>query len=155
MSDKKPTKKAPVKKPAATKAPAKKQFALPKHSSMMFVHTKMVNQTTGQELETFSGVPVKADCPYIEVIWDPSSKHLGVNNVHQKETVQYLTKLNNKGLPQRNNDAKTMNQAPFAQERKIMVTPVDYYLHDIYEIKAFLEMIAVNPDFDFDKFIKA
>jgi hypothetical protein len=155
MSDTKPTKKTAEKKTAAKKTPVKKQVVLQSIPSMMFIHTKMVNQATGQELETFSGVPTTLDCPYIEVIWDPSSKHLGVNNVHSKETVQYLTKLNNKGLPQRNNDLKTQGHQPYVQERKIMNTPVDYYMHDIYEVKAFLQMIAINPDFDFDKFIKA
>lgn len=143
----------PTKKPAAKKAPAKKAISLPALDNMMLVHSELKDHT-GQVVESFSAIPVIADCPYIEVMFDPKDNKLGVKGIHQVESIQYLTKLNNKGLPQINSDQKTQAMQPYAQERVFMTLPTEYYLSDEKEIDAFLKMIAVNKDFNWKKFWK-
>jgi hypothetical protein len=144
----------PTKKPAAKKAPAKLGISLPALDNMLLVHAQMKDPQSGEPLESFSAIPIDKDCPYLEVMFDPRDNTLGIKGIHQIESIQYLTKLNNKGLPQVNGDRNTQAFQPYAQERKFMKLPQEYYLRDEKEIGTFLKMVAVNKDFDWKKFWK-
>ena len=144
----------PTKKPAAKKAPATKAISLPALNNMLLVHAQMKDPQSGEPLESFSAIPITADCPYLEVMFDPRDNTLGIKGIHEVESIQYLTKLNNKGLPQINSDKHTQAMQPYAQERVFMTLPQEYYLRDEKEIEAFLNMVAVNKDFNWKKFWK-
>jgi hypothetical protein len=142
MSDEKPTKKKAT--------PKKKAVVHPPLGNMLIVGNQLISNT-GQVTKTFSCIPVDLSCPYLECLFDPAENMLGIISVNTKDTLQQVTKLDNKGLPKRNQDGNTMQQAPFFTERIVMNAPQEYYIRDKEEISAFLTMVAVNPEFNWEE----
>ena len=96
--------------------------------------------------ETFRMLPITEECPFNEVIFDPSTKVLAVISKDQKEKPQMMPKLNDKGqiIPLK---VTTENgQAKYVEERKMMDTYYEYYLDKTDDIKAFINHFAVNPE---------
>lgn len=92
--------------------------------------------------KTFRLMPVTNDCPFVEAIYDPSTKVLAIIG---KTTVQkplMLPKLNDKGqtIPIKGAESRVV------EERRIMDTFTEYYMDNTTEIIDFIKRFVVNAD---------
>ena len=101
---------------------------------------------------TFKMLPTSNDCPFNEVLYDPTAKILAIVAKEKKQGYRMIPKINDKGKPV----ITTERGASFeVQERKLMETFYEYYLEDIDDIKNFVEKFATNSkEFDWQSFLK-
>ena len=91
---------------------------------------------------SFRTVPMTANCPYVECIFDPQSKVFVVISKTKRNTLQMLPKLDDYG------QAITGTKGTKQERHKLEVFQ-EYYISDAESIKSFIEAIAVNTDFDY------
>lgn len=110
--------------------------------------TMMLVESTWQDTKTFKMIPVSNDCPYVECIYDPSSKVLVLIGKTTKTSLHMLPKLDEYGKAiSGNRGAK--------QERKSIDTFQEYYIEEEKDIKEITKMFAVNASkFDIAKFLE-
>lgn len=110
--------------------------------------TMMLIESTWQDSKTFKMIPVSNDCPYVECIFDPSSKVLVVIGKTTKTSLHMLPKLDEYGKAiSGNRGAK--------QERRSIDTFQEYYIEEEKDIKEITKMFAVNASkFDIAKFLE-
>jgi len=108
----------------------------------------MLVESTWQDTKTFKMIPVSNDCPYVECIYDPSSKVLVVIGKTTKTSLHMLPKLDEYGKAiSGNRGAK--------QERRSIDTFQEYYIEEEKDIKEITKMFAVNASkFDIAKFLE-
>lgn len=97
---------------------------------------------------SFRAMPVTADCPYVECIFDPESKVFVVISKTKRNTLQMLPKLDEYG--QAITGTKGMKQ-----ERHKLEVFQEYYISNVDSIKELINLIAVNADFDYLSFVNA
>ena len=99
---------------------------------------------------TFKLIPVSQDCPYNEVIFDPSSKALAIISKETKTTLHMLPKLTDTGDVMRIKVHKRENGKDYAETRINLETFYEYFIEEKSEILHFITSFAVNADnFDF------
>lgn len=110
--------------------------------------TMMLVESTWQDTKTFKMIPVSNDCPYVECIYDPSSKVLVLIGKTTKTSLHMLPKLDEYGKAiSGNRGAK--------QERRSIDTFQEYYIENEKDIKELVKMFAVNASkFDIAKFLE-
>ena len=110
--------------------------------------TMMLVESTWQDTKTFKMIPVSNDCPYVECIFDPSSKVLVLIGKTTKTSLHMLPKLDEYGKAiSGNRGAK--------QERRSIDTFQEYYIEEEKDIKEITKMFAVNASkFDIAKFLE-
>ena len=110
--------------------------------------TMMLVESTWQDTKTFKMIPVSNDCPYVECIYDPSSKVLVLIGKTTKTSLHMLPKLDEYGKAiSGNRGAK--------QERRSIDTFQEYYIEEEKDIKEITKMFAVNASkFDIAKFLE-
>ena len=110
--------------------------------------TMMLVESTWQDTKTFKMIPVSNDCPYVECIYDPSSKVLVLIGKTTKTSLHMLPKLDEYGKAiSGNRGAK--------QERRSIDTFQEYYIEEDKDIKEIVKMFAVNASkFDVAKFLE-
>lgn len=108
----------------------------------------MLVESTWQDTKTFKMIPVSNDCPYVECIYDPSSKVLVLIGKTTKTSLHMLPKLDEYGKAiSGNRGAK--------QERRSIDTFQEYYIEEEKDIKEITKMFAVNASkFDIAKFLE-
>jgi len=112
----------------------------------------LVTSTWGSK-KTFKLIPVTADCPYNEAIFDADNKVLAVISKEKKESLHMLAKLNEFGDPQTMKIGRRANGKDFAEERKTLETFYEYYVENISEVENFINMFAINADsFDYKQY---
>lgn len=94
--------------------------------------------------DSFRMMPITDDCPFLEVIFDPSTKVLAVIGRSMKDKPQMVPKLNGKGQPITVKSAE--GTAGLAEERLVFESYYEYYVDDPEDIKNFVEMYALNFD---------
>lgn len=99
---------------------------------------------------TFKMMPSSMDCPYNEVIYDPENKVLAVVGKEKKQAYRMVPKLDDKGRPV---EVRTASGMSYAQERKIMENFYEYYIDNVSDIETFINMFALNADFDWKRFL--
>ncbi len=109
----------------------------------------MVYSSDWQGQKSFRMLPVSEDCPFNEVIFDPTSRVLAVISKDQKEKPQMLPKLNGNGqmIMLKGLQAETSNpyQPTYVEERHMMDAYYEYYLDNETDINTFVELFAINP----------
>lgn len=92
--------------------------------------------------KTFRLMPITNDCPFVEAIYDPSTKVLAIIGKTMSDKPVMLPKLNDKGQPisLKTPDNKT------AEERRIINTFTEYYLDSVEDIHDFIKRFAVNAE---------
>lgn len=110
--------------------------------------TMMLVESTWQDTKTFKMIPVSNDCPYVECIYDPSSKVFVLIGKTTKTSLHMLPKLDEYGKAiSGNRGAK--------QERRSIDTFQEYYIEEEKDIKELVKMFAVNASkFDIAKFLE-
>jgi hypothetical protein len=110
--------------------------------------TMMLVESTWQDTKTFKMIPVSNDCPYVECIYDPSSKVFVLIGKTTKTSLHMLPKLDDYGK------AITGNKGA-KQERRSIDTFQEYYIEEEKDIKEITKMFAVNASkFDIAKFLE-
>lgn len=105
--------------------------------------------------KTFKMIPVTTDCPYNEAIYDADAKVLALVSKEKKQSMHMVAKLDDFGDVKPMKVGRRANGKDYAEERKTLETYYEYYLENKEEIKALINMIAVNADsFDVDQYLK-
>jgi hypothetical protein len=95
---------------------------------------------------TFKMLPLTADCPFNEVIFDPRSATLAIVAKDQKERLQLIEKLDELGNPVPDKKRRTAEGEPvYLRERKPMKMYYEYFLQNKQDVQAFVDTFAVNP----------
>jgi hypothetical protein len=111
-------------------------------------------QSDWNEDKTFKMIPLTNDCPYIEVIYDPSSKVLVMISRVSMTKLHMLPKLDDNGDPAPLK-APRKNGRSVKEERKTIETFQEFYIDNVDAIDALIDIFAVNKDkFDYKKYIK-
>ena len=95
---------------------------------------------------SFKAIPINKDCPYMEAIFDPSSKILAVISKHSKQSYHMLPKLDDNGDPQKLKLQKRDNGKDFKEERRLIETYAEYYISNKSEIDTFINAFCLNAD---------
>lgn len=107
----------------------------------------MLVQATWQESQTFRMIPTGNDCPYVECIFDPSTKVFVVISKIKKTTLHMLPKLDEYGQPLTGNKG-------MKQERHKLEVFQEFYVEDFEAMQELIKLFAINADtFDYKKFI--
>lgn len=110
--------------------------------------TMMLVESTWQDTKTFKMIPVSNDCPYVECIYDPSSKVFVLIGKITKTSLHMLPKLDEYGKAVSGNRGAK-------QERRSIDTFQEYYVENEKDIKELVKMFAVNASkFDVAKFLE-
>lgn len=111
----------------------------------------LITGSWGQK-KTFKLIPVTPDSPYNEAIYDPDSKVLALIGKEKKQSMHMVAKLNEFGDITPMKVGKRTNGKDYAEERKVLETYYEYYIDTPEEIKAVIDLLAVNADtFDYSQ----
>jgi hypothetical protein len=107
--------------------------------------TMMLVESSWHETQTFKMIPISNDCPYVECIFDPSSKVFVIISKVTKTSLHMLPKLDDYG--------KAISGLKGAkQDRKSIDTFQEYYIVDTNSIKEIINLFAINAKkFDITK----
>ena len=106
--------------------------------------------------KTFKLIPVSTECPYIEAIFDPSSKILAIISKEKKPTYHMVPKLDDNGDQVPMKMGKRANGKDHKEQRVMMDTYQEYYINDLEEIETLVQAFAVNAkSYDYKKTIDA
>lgn len=111
-------------------------------------------KSSWNEGQTFRMLPLTQDCPYVECIYDPTTKVFVVISRISKTTLHMLPKLDDNGDPA---PLKTprKNGRNVKEERKTIETFQEYYIEDMDAIEELISTFAVNKKtFDYKIFFK-
>jgi len=125
---------------------------LPRIGNVLLV-TSVHKSSDNKIVPSFTGIPMDDNCPFVELMFDPETKTLGVITKHKKPMFQLVPKIDNLGLAKKNT-GRNAEQYPYIQERFTMETFHEQYVRTPAEIDAFLKMYACNNDFDWMSFLK-
>lgn len=105
--------------------------------------------------KTFKLIPVTIDCPYVEAIFDPSSKMLAIISKISKDSYHMVPKLDDNGDTQGLKIGKRPNGKDFKEQRVLMGTNAEYYISERDDITNIINGFAINADsFDFAKYFE-
>lgn len=106
----------------------------------------MLVEATWQESKTFRMIPVAESCPYVECIYDVSTKVLVVISKIRKTALHMLPKLDDYGQPLAGNKG-------MKQERHKIEVFQEFYVEDEKAIVELIKLFASNSEFDYMKFM--
>jgi hypothetical protein len=102
-------------------------------------------QSDWNEEKTFKLIPLSNDCPYIEAIYDPSTKVLVMISRISMTKLHMLPKLDDNGDPAPLK-APRKNGRAVKEERKSIETFQEFYIDNAEAINALVDIFAVNKD---------
>jgi hypothetical protein len=104
--------------------------------------------------DTFKLMPLFQDCPYSEVIYDPSSSMLVVISKDSKEQFQTIPRLDEDGSMVKAKKPKTNGKA-HKEQRVTMNILTEHYVVEKDEQESFIKAFAVNAEeYDYSKFLR-
>ena len=77
--------------------------------------------------KTFKMIPINQDCPYVEAIFDPSSKILAIISKVAKSSYHMIPKLDDNGDDIKMRIGKRPNGKDTKEQRVLMDTHAEYY----------------------------
>lgn len=107
---------------------------------MLLIHSNWADQ------KSFRMIPITAECPYAEILFDPGPKFLVIVSKIVKEGLHMLPKLNENGDPEQLKVGKRPNNNLVKEERKTLKTFYEHYVTNEEDIKKIIHMFAVNAD---------
>jgi hypothetical protein len=123
--------------------------------NVMLVKSPFQQEQMESPVDSFSGIPMNADSPFVEIIWDPVRRTLAIISKIKKESFHFLPKLSGGGAPLPNNDKSSQAMMPYQQERILIETFHEYFIYDRADVERFLKTYAFNEDFDWTSFLDA
>ena len=111
-------------------------------------------QSDWNEEKTFKLIPLTNDCPYIEAIYDPSTKVLVMISRVSMTKLHMLPKLDDNGDPAPLKVPRK-NGRSVKEERKTIETFQEFYIDNHDAIDDLVDIFAVNKDkFNYKQYIK-
>ena len=105
--------------------------------------------------KTFKLMPLTIDCPYVEAIFDPSSKILAIISKIAKSSYHMIAKLDDNGDEVKLKISKRQNGKEIKEQRVLMDTHAEYYITDINEAKELPKPEISKMEFDMkDKMVR-
>ena len=124
-------------------------------SKLKIEQSMMLTSSNWGPHKTFKLIPVTPDCPYVEAIFDPSSKILAVISKVSKQSFHMIPKLDDNGDPIKLKIGKRSNGKDFKEQRSLMQTNAEYYISDKVHIAPLIKGFAINADtFDYDVYFE-
>jgi len=115
--------------------------------NMMLVNSSFRNA------KSFTLIPVSADSPYVEAMFDPASSILAVISKVMKQSYHMVAKLDDEGQPMKLKNPNPQTGKTVKEERRLVDTFSEFYLSDVKDIETFIHMFAVNAEhFDYKSF---
>ena len=106
--------------------------------------------------KTFKMIPVTVDSPYNEAIFDLDNKVLALIGKDKKQSMHMVPKLDDFGDLKPMKVGRRSNGKDYQEERKTLETYYEYYLDTPDDIKAVINLLAINADsFDYAQFLEA
>jgi hypothetical protein len=96
--------------------------------------------------KTFKLIPINTECPYVEAIFDPSSKILAIISKLSKPSYHMVPKLDDNGDQVTVKLGKRPNGKEIKEQRVMMDTYQEYYVNDLEEVKTLINAFAINAD---------
>lgn len=96
--------------------------------------------------KTFKMIPINKECPYVEAIFDPSSKILAIISKTSKNSYHMVPKLDDNGDEVTLKIAKRKNGKDIKEQRVMMDTHAEYYISEKEEIVNIVNGFAINAD---------
>ena len=96
--------------------------------------------------KTFKMIPINQDCPYVEAIFDPSSKILAIISKVAKSSYHMIPKLDDNGDEIKMRVGKRPNGKDTKEQRVLMDTHAEYYVSERDEIENLVNGFAINAD---------
>ena len=96
--------------------------------------------------KTFKLIPINTECPYVEAIFDPSSKILAIISKLSKPSYHMVPKLDDNGDQVTVKLGKRPNGKEVKEQRVMMDTYQEYYVNDLEEVKTLINAFAINAD---------
>lgn len=107
----------------------------------------LIVSSTYLDKVSFKMIPLTNDCPYVEVIYNPDLKAIGIIGKITYQNPTMLPRLDKNGFPviikSLNHKDKSLQTAN-SQERVFINTFYEYYINKKEEILNFISMFAVN-----------
>ena len=120
---------------------------------ILLIKSPFQQEQMEESVDSFSGIPMSASSPFVEIIWDPVRKTLAIISKIKKESFHFLPKLSGGGAPLPNNDKASQAMMKYQQERVLIETFHEYFISDKKEIDAFLKTFAYNQNFAWKSFL--
>lgn len=115
----------------------------------------MLVNSVFRNARSFSLIPVSADSPYVEAMFDPSSGILAVIGKERKESFHMMPRLDDNGQPQRLKVPNKTTGKTVKEQRVSLNTFQEYYINDKSDIETFIELFAVNASsFNYKEFLE-
>jgi len=105
--------------------------------------------------KTFRLIPLDRNCPFVEGIFDADNKIMVLISLVEKEGFHMVTKLDDNGDPVPTKKLRLDPKNKYKEERKLIKTFHENYIIEASEMKEILNLLCVNKDFDFEKYINA
>lgn len=115
-------------------------------NSMMLIHT------TWSDHKTFRLIPITKEAPFIECIFDRSSKVLVVISKDTKTALHMLPTLDEAGAPVQ--ISKGANAGKMKQERRQLEVFMEYYVENIKDVELLISSLCINPSFDWKEYLE-
>ena len=118
---------------------------------IMLVEGVHMNDST--PVATFTGIPVSDNCPYIELIFDPTTGILGIVSKHHKQLFHWVPRVSEDGMQIPVKDRVAVAAGLVTKQQRIQIDSYhEYYIRNVEEIKSFLDKFVVNSDFDYQRY---
>jgi len=108
----------------------------------------MIVACTWQEKPSFKLISISKDAPYNEIMYDPTERVLAIISKEFKGKPHLLPKLRGSGKAMFTKDIDEKGekiQVP-QYERVIMDIYYEYYIEDKRDMKALINILAINPE---------
>lgn len=117
-------------------------------------NSMMLITSSWKEQKTFKMMPMDAECPFVECIYDNEVNVLAVVGKTQKNTFHMLPKIDANGDVEIRKTPSREGK-PFKEERRSIETYQEYYLEVESEIEEFIKLVSFNSEtFDYKQYFK-
>lgn len=127
----------------------------PIYGKNMMLFTSYHKDGQGNSIPTFKMMPVTDSCPYMEVIYDPTTTLLVVLSKDKKESFQFIPKLNDNGDVLEVKGTPRKSGHPYREQRVMLNLQQEYFIMEKDEQENFVKRFAVNAEeFDYNKYLR-
>lgn len=107
------------------------------------------------EQPTFRLIPITADCPYNEVIFEPINQVLAIVSKEKKPTFKMIARLTDNGDAEISKIQRGAGKPAYKEQRVTIDSFYEYHLTDRIDITMFITKFAENEaSFEYMKFFK-
>lgn len=93
-----------------------------------------------QGYPTFKAIALTLDCPYIQMVYSPATRGLGIMTKDKAHVPNFVTKMTEDGQPVESKKQKGI----VAQERRMMDVYNEYEIIDVDEMEKVINMFCIN-----------